>query len=558
MQKSPTKEGKLGKEEKTKTAPKKPPKPAKKTQEEDFSFGSEENLEDPRFEYERTQSEEEGFESFYANPEKYANIPMDEIEEEEEEEEEEVKLSDEEEKSEDLEESELNHPAEIAARYLKLHAKGPIGGSDAQILKDLRKMVFGVPLLQQKEVHRLFLEMDAEVYPTVYKILSASSVFWESVIQVIIKVAAGNTYGKNIYEKEDIPLEEKGQKKPYKELYKDHEITFLINSYESMRLFAQAQTTGELIDPILIENSIKKCAFIRGVYEDVLSQFVTATSKYPHLYWEALRSKVEHRFDTYSKQIESIKLIDEKLGLNKYAFSVSRDAQKIHSDYQKLRSVIIAPYLRSVYSAAKKTARNAHQMLDNFQNGSIGLMRAVSCYSTLRPASFASVAKWWIKQMMLLSIKEDANFVKLPVSTWQAYTQLEKARSRLGLGEDKLAEVAEAAKMPVKKAQSIYHTVKIAQVYSLNRTYDHDDKLTLEDVIADPVRLQDAVTDDITELLRNYCGEARLTSLETLVIALRNGMPDLLPDSKISLNDQIKEAVTQCLASLGYNFRWST
>lgn len=449
--------------------------------------------------------------------------------------------------------TELNHPAEIAARYLKEHGKGPIGGSDSQILKDLRKMVFSVPLLPQKEVTALFKDLDAQLNPAVYRIMASSGEAFGEVAQIVVKVAAGNTYGKNIYEKEDVPAEEKGLRTSYKELFKDHEISFLINAHQLMRVYAEYQASGEIPKVQSISDAMQKCCFIRGVYEEVLENFVTKTRDYPTLHWKAVKLKDTEKVNEYAQVVEAIALLDEALKLNKLAYSVSREALKVYEYYKKVRSTVIAPYLRSVYSAAKKTARNAHQMLDNFQNGSIGLMRAVSCYSTYRPASFASVAKWWIKQMMLLSIKEDANFVKLPVSTWQAYTQLEKVRAKLSLSEDRLEDIAAAAKMPLKKAQSVYHTVKIAQVYSLNRTYDSDEKLTLEDIVTD----NHDPENDVVELIREYCDKADLTREERRVLALKHGMPDLLTDAQIKTSDLIREALVQNLALLGYNFKFS-
>ena len=80
--------------------------------------------------------------------------------------------------------------------------------------------------------------------------------------------------------------------------------------------------------------------------------------------------------------------------------------------------------------------------------------------------------------MMLLSIKEDTNFVKLPVSTWQSYTQLEKAKSKIGAQDEDIDAIAKAANISPKKAKAVYDTVKTAQVYSLNRTYDQDEKLS--------------------------------------------------------------------------------
>ena len=456
------------------------------------------------------------------------------------------------------------HPAEIAARY-QSSEKGPVGGSDEQILKDLRKLVFSVPLLHQDEVAKLFTQIDSCIFPTVYSILDVSMVYFEEVIQVVIKVAAGNTYGKNIYEKvnedemgrpidpktvTEAPVKEKSEERG---TYKDHELKFLRNSYNLFRLFAE-KSTNQNKKSAGIERAMKQCAFIRGVYEDILSDFVNYTKYYESLHWLALKAKFRHDHEEFHRVTELIILLDQKLRLSKSGYYITREAKRIYSKYMELRAMIITPYLRKVYSTARNTASNPHQMLDNFQNGSMGLMRAVSCYSTKRLANFSSVATWWIKQMMLLSIKEDANFVKLPVSTWQAFTQLEKAKNKVGANDEDIETIATAAKMPLKKAKSVYYTVKISQVYSLNRTYDSEEKLTLEDIMTNEDRLGGTV-DPFGTILREYCETAKLSETELKILALRHGMVDLIKQKEVDNRESMKEALTQNLAVLGYNFR---
>ena len=447
------------------------------------------------------------------------------------------------------------HPAEVAARYQST-VKGPIGGSDEQILKDLRKLVFSVPLLHQDEVSKLFDQIDKCIFPTVFTIIESSMASFEEILQIVIKVAAGNTYGKNIYEKtEEHREEEENRETESRGTYREHEMEFLTKAYEIFRLYAISATPETKVKSNSdIKRAMLLCNFIRGVYEDVLSNFVTATENYESLHWKAMQAKIGNNLNEYHKLISEISFIDKNSRLNKSAFYISREAKRIYKKYMELRARVITPYLRSVYSTAKSTARNSHQMLDNFQNGSIGLMRAVSCYSTKRKACFASVAKFWIKQMMLLSIKEDANFVKLPVSTWQAYTQLEKAKIKAGLSDDNIVEIAKAAKMPIKKAKTVYHTVKIAQVYSLNRTYDADEKLTLEDIMTNEDRLGGLV-DPFLNSIREYCDTANLTDMELKVVALRHGMIDLVPYKEIDITESLKEVIVQNLATLGYNYR---
>jgi DNA-directed RNA polymerase sigma subunit (sigma70/sigma32) len=444
------------------------------------------------------------------------------------------------------------HPAEIAARMQKLvkSDKSP-GGSDEAILKDLRKLVFNVPQMPQKEVFRLFTNLDARLYPTVYTILQVSDYFLERLYQVVVKVVAGNTYGKNIYEKSDI----KEPESEAKSTYKKHELDFLVNSHKFIELFARSSAQDACPNFELVKSSVEDCKFIRGVYEEILDKFVEETKHYDRITWLIMKAKKEKNFEELNRLTPLLTHIESKLRLKRPCYGIVKLAREVQTEFREVRSKIISPYLRLVYSAARRTAKNAHQLLDNFQNGGLGLIRAISCYSTRRQASFASVAKCWIKQMMLLSIKEDANFVKLPVSTWQAYTQLEKARARLN-NEDDLEKVAKAANMPAKKARSVYHTVKIAQVYSLNRPYDTDEKLTLEDMMTNENKLGFYDT-DAEDTLRDYCKRAKLSIRELKVLALKHGMVDLLLDidSGVTKEAAAEEAMIQNLAGLGYNYR---
>ena len=444
---------------------------------------------------------------------------------------------------------------EEAVPYRSVDEKGPIGGSDEQILKDMRKTVFSIPLLHQEEVDKLFDQIDGFLFPIVYRILNTSLSSFEEIILVLSKVAAGNTYGKNIYEKTQEYFEEEGNNES-RGTYREHELKFLKKAYTIFRLYAIKSTENTHVETkISIQDAITGCDFIRGVYEEILTNFVKKTENYCSYHWEGLKSKIKDEYDSYHKLIDNITNLDLSLKLNKFSYYVVRDAKKVYQKYMSLRSKIIEPYLRSVYSVAKGTAKNSHQLLDNFQNGSIGLMRAVSCYSSKRKSCFASVAKCWISQSMLLSIKEDANFVKLPVSTWQAYTQLEKAKVKLGISSDEnISLVAKTAKMSLKKAKSVYNTVKISQVYSLNRTYDQDEKLTLEDIMTDENKLCGDI-DPFTILIREYCDIADLTDTEICVLAVRYGMFDLIRNKNVDHKECLNESLIQNLARLGYNYR---
>ena len=436
------------------------------------------------------------------------------------------------------------HPAEIAAMYNTSKQK-TFGNSDEQILKDLRKDVFSVPLLQKDTVRDMFVKADQIMYNAVYEILEVSDYHYEQIIQVVIKVAAGNTYGKNIYERDE---KIKRTVSAGREIFKDHEIDFLKNSHSLLFLMSKDRKVTE------IKKAVEQCNFIRGIYEEILHSFVKQTNGINTLHWMAVKHKCENNHSEYVKLQDLIYNAEQKFRFKRVAFGLYTKSKNAYDMFKQVRSSVIAPYLRSVYSQAKNTAKNTHQMLDNFQNGAIGLMRAVSCYSTKRPASFASVAKWWVKQMMLLSIKEDANFVKLPVSTWQTYTQLEKIRLKHNISDDDFEKLSQVSKTTVKKIKSIYGTIRISQVYSLNKTYDNDEKLSLEDIMTEEDKLG-YDNDERPDLVREYCANAKLTNTEILILVLRHGMTDLLKYSDVNIELIKQEAIIQNLAGLGYNYK---
>jgi len=432
------------------------------------------------------------------------------------------------------------HPAEKAAMY-KTNSES--GNSDDVILRHLRKSVFSVPLLPQNKIHEVFLEIDKQLTYGLVLVLLSSDFYLNSIVQTIVRVTAGNTYGKNIYEHDAVVSV------PGKPTYKKHEIEFLARAYQFL---LAANSNRE--DPEKIQKAIQQCGFIRGIMEETLESYTKQLVDYRQLHWSALKAKMKNDLVGYSKIAQKIERIDKEMGLKTLSFGACDKCNKIFKHYLTQRSNIIAPYLRSVYRSARSTAKNTQQMLDNFQNGAIGLVRAVSCYSTKRPTSFSSVAKWWIKQSLLLAIKEDANFVRLPVSTWQTYTQLERARAKLG-GDEDTAKIALASNMSEKKVKSVYNTIRVSQVYSIHKSYNTEEKLTLEDVIA--TEIPEVSSESLTVIIREYCHKAKFTPKERLILALRFGMPDMINEHKYSEQMAIREALIQNLANIGFYYTFN-
>lgn len=428
-----------------------------------------------------------------------------------------------------------SHPAELAASKINKESSSQ-NSSDDQVLKHLRKDVFTIPTLKQEGLIPLFNQLDDIIISITKKIIDSSGLARERILDVMVKVAAGNTYNKNIYEKNESSLE----KRP-NTTYKDHEIAFMNRCYNFLY--------NSCSDNNKISENLLEPQFVRGVYEEVLEEFVDKTKLYLENHHKSLYYKIIGDNDKYFKYHSKNIIMEEYFSISyDQMYSLVRDSEQALNRYVTIRSAIIAPYLRSAFSMAKKYGKNNQQLLDNFQNGSMGLIRAVSCYSTVRPTAFSSVAQNWIKQCMLLSIKEEANFVKLPIATWQAFTAMEKVRIKHCIEIDEYNEIAKVNKVPLDKVKSIYEAVKMSQVFSIHKTYDQNEKLTLEDVIPDESEDNNSMDSE----LREYIERSNLSIIERKVLSLVHGITDVIKSDIIDRLDIEKEQISQLARKIGF------
>ena len=402
------------------------------------------------------------------------------------------------------------------------------------LIEKLRTEVFDIPLLKQDKIFQLFVKADKTISPVVHLLLINSEIVRSHVYGTMLKVASSNTYGRNIFEKGGPDKELAEAEKKAKPILKKVEVEFLERAFGFM--WACAREEKFKIPP-----AFEKAMFIRGIYEECINLFLDNVKGYKELNNQASRLIIERSYepkliDQYATILKKLRDTEKKIGIgDTNIYGLILMTEEVIQKFSALKEQILNPYLRIVYSTAKKCSKTKDQLLDNFQNGTLGLLRAVSCYSTKRPTTFSAVAKWWIRQMILLTIKEDANFVKLPISTWQAYTVLEKARAKLeSQGKDTEKELSDLTKMPISKIRNVYDSVKVSQVYSLNRTFDDEDKLNLTGVLID----KDATAEDaIEEKVKSVFEIMKDIPKEVIIsISLLYGAVDALPQT-ISLDD---------------------
>lgn len=329
--------------------------------------------------------------------------------------------------------------------------------SGFSIAKALREKIFKIPLLPQEQIVQRFKEIDALLYRHTIELTERLPLLRYYFVDIVHRVASGNTLGKNYFNKQD--NEDTDKKK--KHILKNSELRILSQTLPLLKYQNQPKRFSKIL---------AGAGFMRGVMEEGLEFFMETVKDLPEIERELQRTAKEGCLTYIEYELKQQRIL-ESLGHKEVSDILEwyRKTEEIWNQYLELREKIIAPYYRIVYKLAK-TSSDA-QTLNNFQNGLLGLIRAFKCYTPSRYAAFSLVAKDWINQSIRLNLKSEVNFIKLPIANWHLFQKLEKIRIQIENRTNKEASmeaIALEAKIPVDKVKKIYENVKIAKVLSLN------------------------------------------------------------------------------------------
>eukprot|EP01018_Ginkgo_biloba_P001546 Gb_19625 [translate_table: standard] len=216
--------------------------------------------------------------------------------------------------------------------------------------------------------------------------------------------------------------------------------------------------------------------------------------------------------------------------LPEWAKAVGIDQKSLGSRLRtgsQCREKMIKSNLRLVVSIAKSYQGRGMSLQDLFQEGSIGLIRAVEKFDYKKGNKFSTYAHWWIRQSVGRAIAEHSRTIRLPVYVYDILSRI-KARKKLYQGYRRHAadkEVAEFVGITVDKLKMIVKSTKYPK--SLDQPAGRDQERTLGEITADPdaENPETAITkqfmrQDLEKLLQT------LSYLEREVIRLRYGLDD--------------------------------
>jgi len=318
--------------------------------------------------------------------------------------------------------------------------------------------------MSQKKVVEVFRDMDEVIESIVYVVLQCSDYFQVKAGKLIWEVSSSLASNRNLYRKLECRHRKTG-------LISAEDLHFTEAGFTFLRQRAFKQDTVE---------SFFDLHLLRSIYEQGLQHILKLEPEYAYLYAKNMRYVQDVLQSTVTEDsalrnsdvTDRMQAIEDELHTNRtYLYNMMAFVKSRYLEYSELRNSVVNAYLRIVFSVASEFAVDENTMQDHYQVGILGLLRAISNYNPDK-GSFSAYAKLWIRQAVLSSIK-DMNIIKIPASTWQCYTTLERRRNSMrtndmtrlsamtGISEDRIADV--------------YDKVRTSQVCRLDAPLDDGD-----------------------------------------------------------------------------------
>lgn len=173
------------------------------------------------------------------------------------------------------------------------------------------------------------------------------------------------------------------------------------------------------------------------------------------------------------------------------------------SDYRVLRDQMVRANVRLVAMLARRYRHPTLTFLDLFQEGTLGLLRAVEKYEPERNVKFSTYASWWIWQQLGRTADTQGALIRTPVH----WNQLRRRVSRAGAGE--IGDEVEAADVGAIEPSRLEAMTQGFHFISTDATTDEDDR-PLESI------LPGSAADPEAEALHAALGERLESALNEL------------------------------------------
>lgn len=186
---------------------------------------------------------------------------------------------------------------------------------------------------------------------------------------------------------------------------------------------------------------------------------------------------------------------------------------KYKSGDKKAREAIINSNLKLVVHFAFRYFQglSSLHLMDIIQEGNIGLMRSLDCYDPKKGA-FTTHAYFYIRREILTSIYTKDDLIRKPVHINQKINAIKNK-----FDDATAEEICEKINIDESTLSSIYNSAS-SNIYSLDYSYDDDDKVTFENFVVHDNDVFDEVFNSINDKELFIFLKRLLSPLEYFVI----------------------------------------
>jgi len=136
----------------------------------------------------------------------------------------------------------------------------------------------------------------------------------------------------------------------------------------------------------------------------------------------------------------------------------SLEAQEIYHRAEQAKRALMLHNLRLVASVAWRYQDQGLSILDLYQEGNLGLIKAVETFDYRQGNRFSTYATWWIWQGIMRAIAEQCRTIRLPVHMHDTLDKIHRAEDalRVELGREPTAkELADRCGMPPRTLKRV-------------------------------------------------------------------------------------------------------
>jgi RNA polymerase primary sigma factor len=194
--------------------------------------------------------------------------------------------------------------------------------------------------------------------------------------------------------------------------------------------------------------------------------------------------------DALSIHPNQLRALDEALAVEpKRNAAFRRQAGALHSAHRRFeesKASMLKAHLHLVPRMARRYVGRGIDFTDLWQEGAVGLMRAVERFDYRRGLRFQTYARWWIRQAFTRALADQSRTIRLPVNVNERLTRMQQVSSELAQKlhrEPTVEETAEASGLSTAKATQLLESHRATR--SLDEPVSDDGETSLIELVAD-------------------------------------------------------------------------